>query len=81
MKKIIVAAMLALGSLAATAAPSMADTVIIRDGYGPRHDYRPWHHPRGWERAREVRRHSCRTKTVRVYRDGRYITKTTRVCR
>ena len=86
MKKILVACLLALSGLAATAAPSFADSITITtgNGYYPHHryhdyyrpGYRPyhrWHHP--------AYRHGCRTKTVKYYHHGRWVRKTTRVCR
>lgn len=83
MKKFIAACIVGLACLTTTAAPSLADSVrvTVSDGYGPR----------GWDRHhRPAYRHhqhrprysqACRTKTVKYRHHGRWVTKTTRVCR
>ncbi|TWF56405.1 hypothetical protein [Neorhizobium alkalisoli] len=83
MKKFIAACIIGLGCLGTTAAPVLAEsyTVTVSD-----HGYRP--HSRHHERDRWERRHHrphyrtvCRTKTVKYRHHGRWVSKTTRVCR
>ncbi|QFY59018.1 hypothetical protein FZ934_00270 [Rhizobium grahamii] len=85
MRKLITAAVIAIGSLAATAAPSFADSFSVTVGQ-PGYHHRPYYghsdryyHSRDWYRHRPVR-YDCRTKTVRYHEHGRVVTRTTRVC-
>ncbi|MBB4954100.1 hypothetical protein H4S14_002162 [Agrobacterium vitis] len=84
MKKFLVAGLIALGCITATAAPSMAQSsmVVISDrGHYPdrferHHDRRFYRH----ERVRHYRDH-CRTKTIKYRHHGRLIVEKRTVCR
>lgn len=83
MKKFIAACIVGLACLTTSAAPSLAHNVRITvsdnhyRGWDQRHhhpSYRQHHHRgRHWER--------CRTKTEKYRHHGRWVTKTTRICR
>ncbi|THF52161.1 hypothetical protein [Allorhizobium terrae] len=89
MKKIIVAGLIAIGCLTATAAPSLAQsaTVVISDrGYYPHrhHDRFERYHDRrfyGRERVRHFRGERCRTSTVKFRHHGRWVVERRTVCR
>ncbi|BCH54222.1 hypothetical protein ACQZ61_12265 [Agrobacterium vitis] len=90
MKKFLVACLIGLGSITATAAPSLADDVrvmVYDRGYHPdrhygRDEYRPHRpHHRNFERRHHAYRDNCRTKKVKFRHHGRWVYKTTTVCR
>ncbi len=88
MKNLIIASALALTSVFASTAPSMAQSasVTIRTDDGPRY-YRERERPRVYrerDRVRYVvrdRGRDCFTKKVRTYRNGDLVVRSTRVCR
>lgn len=80
MKRLIVATVLAMSSLAATAAPSYADSVTIRIGEPGRSDHRyyqdRYHHDR-----HHVRYDHCWKQPYHVWSHHHRITKYRTVCR
>lgn len=83
MKKLIIAAAVAIASLSATAMPSFADSVTVRigqpghHGYHDRYNHRPYY---GHSNRHHPVRYNCHMKTVKYHSHGRLVTKTTRVC-
>lgn len=91
MEKFIVAGLMAIGCLTMTAAPSMAQSVIISergvhvDRYERHHDRRYYrHHDRrywGHERVRHFRGERCRTTKMKYRHHGRWVIEKRTVCR
>ncbi|MBB4007849.1 hypothetical protein [Allorhizobium taibaishanense] len=87
MKKFLVACLIGMASITATAAPSLADDVRVMvydrghhpDRYYGRDNYRRDHY-RGFEGRRHYRER-CRTKRVQYRHHGRWVSRTTTVCR
>lgn len=91
MKKIIVAGLIAIGCITATAAPSMAQGAMVvisdrgyhSDRYERRHDRFERYHDRrfyGRERVRHFRGERCRTSTVKFRHHGRWVVEKRTVC-
>jgi len=70
MKKLIIAAAIAVTSIVSFAPASYADTVTVTTSDRPMH--RGWHHP--------PRRH-CRVETTKVRHHGHWVVSKTRICR
>ncbi|CAN7585618.1 hypothetical protein [Neorhizobium sp. LjRoot104] len=89
MRKFIAACIIGLGCLTTTAAPTLADSfsITIGDrGYRPAgHPYRPgyhrYHRPHYRQYSRHHYRPHCKVRRVEYRHHGRWVTKTTRVCR
>lgn len=86
MRKLLIAAVVALTALTGTAAPTLADTVFrVGPGgvyVGPGYHGYPRYHPRYYRDRDRPQRASCHTKRERYYseRQDRWVTRSTRVC-
>lgn len=83
LKKLLVACFITLASIAATATPSMADSVTVTIGDSHHGDRWNRHHHNDWRRHHYRQRHHvrhCRMKPVRYHRHGRVVFTKKRVC-
>ncbi|KAA0689468.1 hypothetical protein DTW90_31775 [Neorhizobium sp. P12A] len=83
MRKLMVAAAIAMAAITSTFGAANAQSVVITDDNGPQYHHRYYDHDRHWDRdwhRPRYQRARCMTKTVEVHRNGHTMVKETRMC-